>query len=315
MSLASCSPDASKESVMARIHSLIFCLFFISACVTVGDDNKAPMPEEQAQTFPTASEARSASDPSAESPDRESNEVTQRKYRAPSKEEIRSLQAQLKAAGFDPGAADGILGPKTRVALDRLQSGCANLEDLLEDSASGLSPLTSGTRTSKLDDEATDKFTTKEEIRLIQVRLKDAGFDPGPFDGTLGPKTQSALLRMQSGCAAVKNFPPHAEIQITESPSSPAPDSEKRIQPAITHTARTAEAAKSGAGQAALGADNAPSKEEVRGLQMRLRNAGFDPGPIDGVPGPKTKSALDQYRASHGAMNARKLLSGIRFDY
>jgi peptidoglycan hydrolase-like protein with peptidoglycan-binding domain len=305
----------SKESVMARIHSLIFCLFFLSACATVGDDNEASMLEGQAQTVPPASEERSASNPSAESPDRESSEVTQRKYRVPSKEEIKTLQAQLKTAGFDPGAADGILGLKTRVALDRLQSGCANLEDLLDDSASGFSPLANGTRMSKLDEEATDKFTSKEEIRLIQVRLKDAGFDPGPFDGTLGPRTKSALFRMQAGCAAVKNFPPHSEIQMTESPSSPALGSEKRLQPAITQTSRTAEVAKSGADQLAPGADKAPSKEEVRGLQMRLRNAGFDPGPIDGVPGPKTKLALDQYRASYGAMNARKLLSGIRFDY
>jgi peptidoglycan hydrolase-like protein with peptidoglycan-binding domain len=315
MSLASCSPDASKESVMTRIHSLVFCLFFISACVTVADDNEAPILEGQAQTVPTGSEARSASNPYTESPAHESNEATKRKDRVPSEDEIRSLQAQLKAAGFDPGAADGILGPKTRVALDRLQSGCANLGDLLNDSASEFSPRTNGTQTSKLDGGEADKFTTKEEIRLIQVRLRDAGFDPGPFDGTLGPRTQSALFRMQSGCAAVKDFPPPWEIQITERSSLPAPGSEKPLYPATTHAAQTAEPAKNGTGQLALAANNAPSKEEVRGLQMRLKNAGFDPGPIDGVPGPKTKSALDQYRASYGAMSARKLLSGIRFDY
>jgi peptidoglycan hydrolase-like protein with peptidoglycan-binding domain len=300
---------------MTRIHYLVFCLFFTSACVTVADDNEAPMLEGQAQTVPAASEVRSASNLSAESLTHESDEVANRNGRIPSKEEIRSLQAQLKAAGFDPGSTDGILGPKTRMALHRLQSGCANLEDLLNDSASVLSLRTNGTPTSKLDDGGTDQFSAKEEIRLIQVRLRDAGFDPGPFDGTLGARTKSALFRMQSGCGAVKDFPVPPEIQMTEGSSLPVSTSEKPILPTIPHTVQSAEPAKNGTGPLALGANNTPNKEEVREVQMRLKNAGFDPGPIDGVPGPQTKSALDQYRASYGPMSARKLLSGIRFDY
>ena len=300
---------------MARIHYLVFGLFFISACVTVAENNEAPMPETQAQTVPAAaSEVQSASNPSTESLAHGSNEVTNRNDRIPSKEEIKSLQVQLKAAGFDPGSADGILGHKTKTALSHLQSGCVNLKDLLDGSASVLSRQTNGIETSK-PDSATDTFPTKEEIRLIQVRLRDSGFDPGPFDGTLGPRTKSALLRMQSGCVAVKDFPVHLDIQMTERPSLPVSDSEKQLQSAVNKTVHTAESVGNGAGQVALRGDNAPSGEQVQGVQMRLRNAGFDPGPIDGVLGPKTKSALDQYRASYGAMSARKLLSGIRFDY
>jgi peptidoglycan hydrolase-like protein with peptidoglycan-binding domain len=40
------------------------------------------------------------------------------------------------------------------------------------------------------------------------------------------------------------------------------------------------------------------AREQVRILQLRLRDAGFDPGPFDGVMGSKTKSALAQYEAS-----------------
>jgi peptidoglycan hydrolase-like protein with peptidoglycan-binding domain len=37
----------------------------------------------------------------------------------------------------------------------------------------------------------------QEQIRQAQQHLKDAGFDPGPIDGQLGPQTQAALREFQ----------------------------------------------------------------------------------------------------------------------
>jgi len=64
-------------------------------------------------------------------------------------------------------------------------------------------------------------------------------------------------------------------------------------------------------------ADRSPSREEIRLLQVQLEAAGFDPGPFDGMLGPKTKSALQQYRTVHGSSTSRKLSSGVglKFDY
>ena len=39
---------------------------------------------------------------------------------------------------------------------------------------------------------------SQEDIRILQLRLRDAGFDPGPFDGVMGPKTRSALERYEA---------------------------------------------------------------------------------------------------------------------
>jgi len=36
-----------------------------------------------------------------------------------------------------------------------------------------------------------------ELIRMVQLTLKDSGFDPGPTDGILGPKTREAVKRFQ----------------------------------------------------------------------------------------------------------------------
>ena len=43
--------------------------------------------------------------------------------------------------------------------------------------------------------------------------------------------------------------------------------------------------------------ERSPTPEHVREVQQALANAGYDPGPIDGIFGPRTKSALRKYMA------------------
>jgi peptidoglycan hydrolase-like protein with peptidoglycan-binding domain len=44
--------------------------------------------------------------------------------------------------------------------------------------------------------------------------------------------------------------------------------------------------------------DRPLSTSEVRELQERLKALGFDPGFIDGIPGPQTASAIRRFEAS-----------------
>jgi hypothetical protein len=63
----------------------------------------------------------------------------------------------------------------------------------------------------------------------------------------------------------------------------------------------TAGAIPGASGQAgSAGAVVALPKEQVRRMQERLDAAGFDPGPADGVVGPRTRAALRAYQEARG---------------
>ena len=44
------------------------------------------------------------------------------------------------------------------------------------------------------------------------------------------------------------------------------------------------------------------NSEVVRNIQVGLSNLGFDPGPVDGKIGPKTRDAIRQYQEKHSLL-------------
>jgi hypothetical protein len=50
-----------------------------------------------------------------------------------------------------------------------------------------------------------------------------------------------------------------------------------------------------------------PDRSLVRDTQVALRDAGFDPGRIDGVMGPRTQAALREFQASQGLPQTGRL--------
>jgi peptidoglycan hydrolase-like protein with peptidoglycan-binding domain len=55
----------------------------------------------------------------------------------------------------------------------------------------------------------TDDADPPRDLKWVQERLQENGFDPGPIDGTWGPKTEAAVVTMME------------QLLVTALPSQP----------------------------------------------------------------------------------------------
>jgi peptidoglycan hydrolase-like protein with peptidoglycan-binding domain/DNA invertase Pin-like site-specific DNA recombinase len=123
-------------------------------------------------------------------------------------------------------------------------------------------------------------------VREVQRTLHRQGWRPGPVDGLYGPRTKAAVTRFQSA----------ARIGVD---GIVGPQTRR----ALTHAQK--ESLRRGAGFAQP--DGSP---RVRSLQVKLRNRGLRPGPVDGLFGPRTQAAVQRLQrhngmAANGVVTAR----------
>ncbi len=108
---------------------------------------------------------------------------------------VKSLQQNLQTLGLFSGTVDGVFGPKTETAVKAFQKNMGLQADGVvgketQDNFEGLmrSPQPGPTlrRGSKGD-----------PVKSLQETLKQVGYDPGPIDGSFGPKTEAAVKAVQ----------------------------------------------------------------------------------------------------------------------
>lgn len=102
---------------------------------------------------------------------------------------VEEIQKLLKIYGYDPGKIDGMMGLRTRDAIVKFQK-----DNQLPE-------------TRKVDQETWGKLSYFKDIqlvvnnelnvRVVQMALSNAGFNPGPIDGAMGEKTQQAIKEFQ----------------------------------------------------------------------------------------------------------------------
>jgi peptidoglycan hydrolase-like protein with peptidoglycan-binding domain len=108
---------------------------------------------------------------------------------------VQALQRRLRALGYRPGPVDGLYGPRTEAAVERLQrdsgisvDGIVGLQTRRVLSAEE-QPLAPGAGYGRPEG--------SPQVRAVQQRLRALGHRPGPVDGLYGPRTQAAVERFQ----------------------------------------------------------------------------------------------------------------------
>lgn len=114
------------------------------------------------------------------------------------------------------------------------------------------------------------------DVTRLQTLLTNAGFDTRGIDGVFGSNTQAALFDLQQayGLPQTGSYD-RATQQVLEGNRLTLPST-------TTRTFRTLQPGDRGV--------------EVFDLQTRLRDLGFDPGPIDSIYGSQTQEAVRQYQ-------------------
>jgi peptidoglycan hydrolase-like protein with peptidoglycan-binding domain len=115
-----------------------------------------------------------------------------------------------------------------------------------------------------------------EDVRLAQLALREAGFDPGEIDGVYGFHTARAVREFQlaKGLTANGVIDPMTWRALADEPAG-----EKLKGRTLTGTLH-----------------GAVSGSDVERAQVALREAGFDPGEIDGVYGFHTARAVREFQ-------------------
>jgi lipid-binding SYLF domain-containing protein len=181
------------------------------------------------------------------------------------------------------------------------------------------SGTTPGTETKKKGGKEHSRYHSSEKVKEVQTALQEKGFNPGPIDGIMGPKTTKALASFQRQQNLYANgkldLRTESELGIgmgtkgTEVPGErekPKPDMKpapprlppQRDQSSIDPQYQIpAPPVQSGADR--MGVGMASAVEDIRAAQMALKNRGYDPGEINGMVSSQTQEALRHFQAAN----------------
>ena len=119
---------------------------------------------------------------------------------------------------------------------------------------------------------------TRAFVALVQDKLLRSGHDPGPVDGLMGSATRAAIRAFQ----AARQIPITGEISEELLRELDTASLERTAPPPTPESSAPA----------------APTRALIARVQERLARSGHDPGPADGIMGPKTRAAIRVFQVA-----------------
>jgi len=178
-----------------------------------------------------------------------------------------SVQSVLNDLGYSAGPIDGLMGGKTRGAIRAYQT----------DSGLPVSGEPSLTLYQHLQDSYAQRYAQSapptvsgQTIAEIQGLLRQRGYDVPDVTGTVDAKTE----------AAIRSYQTDASLPADGVASAP-----------LLASLRVGTDASASAGL---------SRAQIAQLQGELSQRGYDPGPQDGIVGPKVRTAIRTYQTDAG---------------
>ena len=129
-------------------------------------------------------------------------------------------------------------------------------------------------------------------VEEIQVVLRDMGYDIASADGRMGQDTREAIKEFQESIGAnATGYINKATLKQIDDIRRVA--DEREVDKSYDIKVRSAYSEK----DISSGDE---TRVTTRDIQIALKNAGFDPGGIDGKLGPMTKQAIKEFQRAKG---------------
>lgn len=128
------------------------------------------------------------------------------------------------------------------------------------------------------------------KIEEVQVILKSEGYEPGNTDGRMGKETRDAIKAFQESMG-LKSTGYIDKITLTQIEDSRR--AKEILESKKDYSLKSRGTRKGGSSKAEF----RPTAKEI---QTALKNAGFDPGSMDGKIGPRTRQAIKDFQKSKG---------------